>query len=754
MALITFTENIAPSRVERFEEVLKKIQDAAKARKIPFKWEKKAAIEIPVKDQARGKNVRGAYQDAKGVWVIQRVPFTVTHGPLDKSGFMPVAELVKMPNGDVFIKRYGTVSDEEYEKLAPKIQAKVKNWSGTCEHCNPKGDGRNRIRKNIQLLVATRDVTMKTKKGNIKFKEGDISQVGSACLQKYTDIDPQMIADLYRLERAKRVGGVRAAPDDETGWGWKTMDLIDFFQRCVMFFGHNEQEYLARRGGLARQRPGEEAAKRLYSSKSEKFKVGYRMDGGTGVFPARKGVRIMQARLVEIDGVTYFQPYKLADWGVDAMLKKYEAGDANACNQIPLLDENGVQEYDENGQALFVAVPNLAAVPRRIIMKKFDKVLPLDDSVRDKANDMRKWLMRLRPAEMPGKEDLVNNMKAVLKFGYIGMKSANDAAEAWRWWSISTYDKRREEAVKEDNRKRKEQLETMLKQRLPDGKWRDVSAFGDITQILRGIAPYNHDYGLRNRAYDKASNSLWISDANYTLIENKLQEKQEEAKRMKDAKIEFNRRIADEGQTLYNLQKIANEVGQNIRESDVEKILGWDKISKELRNMLINRKWNGDVTSYYFTTTEWNTLKQHYGAGQQPAQPVLPPIKPQGAQPAQAGGQTQKPAITQAEANRMKRDAKKTSSHQGSVGDMISLSGYVTMTSRVFKNKLNGYGQTIQVTSDAGDTYVIFMYNKNRPTLGQYICLDDYEIVKHNDYYGHKQNIIDTPGQPWRDCTI
>ena len=78
--------------------------------------------------------------------------------PLDKSGFMPVAELVKMPNGDVFIKRYGTVSDEEYEKLAPKIQAKVKNWSGTCEHCNPKGDGRNRIRKNIQLLVATRDV--------------------------------------------------------------------------------------------------------------------------------------------------------------------------------------------------------------------------------------------------------------------------------------------------------------------------------------------------------------------------------------------------------------------------------------------------------------------------------------------------------------------------------------------------------------------------------------------------------------------
>ena len=291
MALITFTENIAPSRVERFEEVLKRIADAAKARKIPFKYEKKAAIEIPVADQSKGKYVRGAYQDANGVWVIQRVPFTVSHGPLDESGFMPVAELIKMPNKDVLIKRYGLISDEQMEKLFPKINAKIQNWS---PHCNPKGDKRDRYY--IQLLVATRDVTMKTKKGNIQFKEGDISQVGSACLDKYTDIDPKTIAELYQLERAKRIGGVRAAPNDPAGWGWKTMDLIDFLQRCVMFYGENEREYLSRRGGLARQREGEESAKRLYSAKSEKFKVGYRTEGGTGVFPARKGVRVLQSR--------------------------------------------------------------------------------------------------------------------------------------------------------------------------------------------------------------------------------------------------------------------------------------------------------------------------------------------------------------------------------------------------------------------------------------------------------------------------
>ena len=127
--------------------------------------------------------------------------------------------------------------------------------------------------------------------------------------------------------------------------------------------------------------------------------------------------------------------------------------------------------------------------------------------------------------------------------------------------------------------------------------------------------------------YDRASNSLWISDANYALIENKLKEKQEEAKRMKDAKIEFNRRIADEGQDRKAIVILNRDLNATPSEADIKQIIGWDKNSKELNDMLINRSWNGDPTGYYFTTTEWNTLKQHYGVGQQPAQPVLPPIK-------------------------------------------------------------------------------------------------------------------------------
>lgn len=763
MALITFTENIAPSRVERFEEVLEKIRDAAMARKIPFKWEKKDAIEIPVQNQANGKYVSGAYQDAQGTWVVQRVPFTVTHGPLDKSGFMPIAELVKMPNGDVQIRRFGTVSDEEMEKIFPKINARVKNWSPHCDHCNPAGDKINRFY--ITLLVATRDITMKTKKGNIKFKEGDLSQVGSACLDKYTDIDPQMIAELYRLERAKRVGGVRAAPNDPTGWGWKTMDLIDFFQRCVMFYGHNEQAYLNKHGGLARQREGEEAAKRLYSATSEKFKVGYRMEGGTGIFPKGKGRRIMQARLVTMNGKTYFQPYNLQDWGVQAMLKKYDGGDANACTEMPLLDENGVQEYDDNGQPLFVAVPNLAAVPQKIINNNFDRLLPLDDTTIEQANSLRKWLMRLRPTDIPGKEDLVNNMKAILKYGYVGEKSANDAAEAWRYWQISTYDERRRKVVEEAERKRKEQIQAFLTQRVPDGKWRETAAFGNIEDILRRISPYN-DYTFLNRAYDRRTGQLWISDANYAQIEAALEAKKEKAERRKAARDEHDRRIADEGMAYYGSAKMIQVFGQVPSRQDLLTILEWDKNSDELNEMLFGTRYDGTVNSAYLRPAEQAKLKQHYGVGQ-PAQPVappvVPPVAPPVAQPAQAGGQTKKPAITEAEANRMKDESIRNSTQQGSIGDRISISGYVTMTSKPFRNRQNGYGQTIQVVSDAGDTYVIFMYNRDKPTLGQYICLDDYEIVSHTTYYyekgpnkglTHKQTVINAPGQTWRDCTV
>ena len=757
--ILTFTENIPPSRVERFEEVLKNIQDAAKARKIAFKWEKKPAIEIPVKNQAQGANTRGAYQDANGVWVIQRVPFTVTHAPLDKSGFMPVAEIVKMPNNKVKINRYGTVSDEQMEKLFPKIQQKVVNWTGTCEHCNPDGDGRNKIRKNIQLLVATKDVTMKTKKGNIKFQEGDISQVGSACLQKYTDIDPKLIAELYRLERAKRIGGKHNAPSDDTGWGWKTMDMIDFLQRCVMFFGYKEKQYLASRGGLARMQEGEENAKRLYSAKSEKFKVGYRMEGGTGVFPMRKGVRLLQARMVDIDGVNYLQPFKLADYGVNEMIKKWEAGDPNACKKIPMLDENGNQEYDANGDPMFIAVPNVANIPRRIIQKKFDKILPLDEAVVKEANNIRKWMMRLQPKDIPGKEDLVNNMKAALMYGYVGTKNANDVTEAWRYYNISTYDERVKKAKEEAEKKRRERIKQYLEGEMPDGKFRDVSKYGYIAREIRDLPEYR-SYTFYNRAYDSASNTLWADDDTWSKLKAVLKEKEDAEKRNREAREEFDRRVSIENMVKLGNRELNSLANRNIyaqmpSKEEIIEIMDWDKQSEELNARLIYTNYRGDVIYIYARPTDVLKWQSHYKVNAPQAQPQVQQPQPPVAQNI-GGAKLKKAQITQAEAKRRAKDCRDTSQYQGEIGDIISVTGYVVFISRPFRNKINGYGRSLGVLSDSGDYYLIWFYNKDVPNLGQYICLDDYEVKGHNYYSGWKlhQTVIDKVGQTWQDCTL
>ena len=749
--MLTFTENIPPSRVERFEEVLKKIQDAAKARKIPFKWEKKPAIEIPVQNQAQGANTRGAYQDANGVWVIQRVPFTVTHAPLDKSGFMPVAEIIKMPNGKVNIQRFGTVSDEQMEKLFPKIQQRINNWSGICDHCNPKGDGRNHIRKNIQLLVATKDTTMKTKKGAIKFKEGDISQVGSACLQKYVDIDPQMIAELYRLERAKRIGGKHNAPSDDTGWGWKTMDLIDFLQRCVMFFGYNEQEYLRRHGGLERQPYGEESAKRLYSTKSEKFKVGYGMQGGTGVFPMRKGVRLLQSRMVEVNGQNYFQPYNLQDWGVKALIKKWDEGDPNACKKIPLLDENGNQEYDENGQPEFIVVPNIANIPQRVINKKFDRLLPLDDETVQEANKLRKWIMKLQPKDLPGKEDLVNNIKTALIYRYVGEKNANDVTEAWRYWKISTYDERVKQAKEEAEKRRRDRVKQYLEGMMPDGKFRDVSKYGSINNELRKLPAY-YNYTFFNQAYNRNTGTLWIEDKNWDKLKDESKEKEEAKKRNDEARNEYDRRISQDAAVRISDTEIYNLTGTNPDKEKIIEILGWGSNSEELNDRLISTNYYGKIYYIVATPSEVKSLVDYYN--QQKQQQQQQPVAQIGANV--GGGMNQKPQITQAEAKRKAKDCRNTSQYQGQIGDIISISGYVVFISNSFNNRINGWGRSLGVLSDAGDYYLIWFYNKDVPTLGQYICLEDYEVKGHNYYRNYRlnQTVIDKAGQTWRDCTL
>ena len=763
MGMQTFEQLVAPSRVERYEEVLKSIQDAAVRRKVPFTWKKSAGIEQKVNCPATAKvcNIRGSYQNLKGEWVVKRVPFTVTHGDLMESGMKPLAKLeAKYKDNDktkgveiVQIQRTGVVSNKDYAKYEKKVLALANNWNPYCNHCNQDGDRRRR--DNLTLLAVTAPTkTIKSRKGNVTFKEGDIVQLGSGCMKKYLDIDPETLSKMYELERVKRVGR-SAAPQDQSGYGWKTMDIIDFLQRAVMFYGYRAKDYLGRRG-LSRQPAGEEAARKLYSAKSEKFVGRYgRTDKGTGVFPARKGMRVMQGRIFRFRDETYMQPYKLKLWGADAMVRAYDDAIAAGVTsdmavEVPLLDSTGAPELDEKGDPIFTLVPNIDKIPQRVIFKSFDRVLPYSEEVVTLANDIRKWVLKLNPATWTGQSDLIKNWKEILKYGFVGDKTANTAAEMWKEYMIATYDKRREEAILVYQEEQKKLKEEFAKFAIPDGKWFDISKLNG--QMVNNFVQTDLEYRkvvkykgrrqyVNNVCHDRNAGLLWATQANYDKLLEMQKERDEKSKREQEARVIYDKKSSDSGRRYPN--------SQGLNEETIRKILGWESYTQETIDLLLSTNWRGDEIRYIFMTPDENDL---YVANL--PTPATPTATPTFLPPIVAVGMAKEPKISQAEAKRKSQNSKKTSTHQGNIGDTINISGYVTFVSRPFRNRKMGSGQTIQLVSDAGNVYVIFWYSSNKPTVGDYIGLEDYDITAHSDYYGMKQTVVNKSGQPYQDLTL
>jgi len=771
MATHTFTQLVAPSRVERYEKVLNEIKDAATRRKVAFGWEKKAGIEekVACPKNAVTCSIRGSYQTVAGDWVVKRVPFAVTHGELMEAGMKPVAQLKAKVNNitDVVeivqIERSGIVSNKEYALYEHKVNALVNDWKPMCVHCNPDGDGIRR--KNITLLAVTAPKkTIKTKQGNRTFVQGDIIQLGTSCMKKYLDIDPETLSKMYELERAKRVGKL-ASSQDNSGFGWSSMDTIDFLQRAVMFYGYRVEKHLGR-GGLARQPAGEEAARRLYSASSEKFRMSNRYGGygydvkGTGVFPARKGNRVMQSRIFRFKEVTYMQPYKLNEWGADNMVRAYEAAitagvASDMAVEVPLLDSAGVQELDEKGDLIFTLVPNLDKIPERIIFKKFDRILPYGDDVVIEANKIRKWALRLNLAVFVGRGDLVRNWKEILNYGFVGTKTSNTAAEMWREYMIATYDDRREAAIVIETERKKAVLDTYCKSVIPTGQWFDVSNI-DYRLIREQMnrdtlySGYKNGNSPRNVCYDTSLNLWWATQDGYDAVLVLQEEQNAKAKIIEDANILFEDRIRAGAQRYENPQGLSK---QNLID-----LFGWDKYSARAFNMFMTKNYrNDDINRIYMTPDE----KALYDANA-PAPavvtpavaPTVAPTPPPVATAATAATTMSKSVkITAEEGLALKKAAQKTSAYQGSVDDIINVSGYVSVI-YPFRNRK---GATIQVVSDAGNVYVIFMRSATRPAVGDYIGLEDYKITKHNQFppnnYGTKQTVIDKKEQPFTDLT-
>ena len=773
MATHTFTQLVAPSRVERYEKVLNEIKDAAARRKVAFSWEKKAGIEekVACPKNAVTCSIRGSYQTVAGDWVVKRVPFSVTHGELMESGMKPVAELKAKVNKItkaveiVQIERSGLVGNKEYATYEHKVNALVNDWKPMCVHCNPLGDGIRR--DNITLLAVTAPKkTIKTKQGNRTFLQGDIIQLGTSCMKKYLDIDPETLSKMYELERAKRVGKL-ASSQDNSGFGWNSMDTIDFLQRAVMYYGQRVKNHLGR-VGLARQAAGEEAARKLYSASGEKFRMTNRYGGygyevkGTGVFPARKGNRVMQGRIFRFQNETYMQPYKLTEWGADNMVRAYEAAitagvASDMAVEVPLLDSAGVQELDEKGDLIFTLVPNLDKIPQGIIFKKFDKILPYSDEVVIEANKIRKWALRLNLAIFVGRGDLVRNWKEILNYGFVGTKTSNTAAEMWREYMIATYDERREADILIEAERKKEIVNNYCKEVIPTGQWFDVSKidYRLITEHMRNDSVYNtykrNNYP-RTVCYDRTGNLWWATQDSYDAV-LEIQEERDAKVKLEEENLAF----VEELKTVGGAKTIRNTQGLNREE--LIKLFGWTYSPQIIELLLSRNQWGGnsDEARYMLITDDEKAI---YDANAPAPAVVAPTPSPAVVAPATPATPTtttptmsKSVKITADEGMRMKSAAQKTSEFQGSIGDIINVSGYVSVI-YPFRNRK---GATVQVVSDAGNVYVIFMRSPTRPEVGDYVGLEDYKITKHNQFppnkNGTKQTIIDKKEQPFTDLT-
>ena len=380
--------------------------------------------------------------------------------------------------------------------------------------------------------------------------------------------------------------------------------------------------------------------------------------------------------------------------------------------------------------------------------------MPYGEEVVTLANDIRKWVLRLTPVTWTGQSDLIKNWKEILKYGYVGDKTANTAGEMWKEYMIATYDKRREEDLAVYQEKQKKAKEEFCKVAIPDGKWFDISKLNP--QMVNNFVQNDLEYrkivsvkGMRNYVrsicYDRTSNLLWATQYTYDNLLLKQKELDAELQKGEEARKIRRQKVDDGGRTINNTKKLNEET--------ILKILDWGSYSRQTIDLLISKNWRGDEINSIFMTPDEFDLYLAYGST--PAAPVAPvaPVVSTTATSVTAPSMTKSPKISQADAKTKSQNSKKTSSHQGNIGDTINISGYVTFVSRPFKNRKMGYGQTVQLVSDAGNVYVIFMYSQTKPKIGDYIGLEEYEITSHSDYYGMKQTVVDKKEQPFTDLT-
>jgi len=550
--ITTNTYNILPSRLDYFERRMDRIKKAAdsKVPPIKFEWTYLPATTIPLDplliSRAKANLIPDVRQLANGDWVRDVIPVKLEYGELTDAGFEYIGNIrfgqihdtstgqIKTGFFPRVVKEIG-LTDAEYAQrvaqVAPQLEALASKFQSygdlNCDHCSLTGDKKER--HSVEIVRATKDQKRKGKGGKFtrNLKKGDILQIGTACMEKYSGINVNALAAFYELDRAIGAYGPNGSPQNPAGWGYKEMGVWDFAERMIQYYNQREKEWLAGRrmslwevetpdiiynkGTLAplMRRKGRTFAKRKIYDANKKVIGTEKYE--EGCFVMNVGERLLKGRQFDLyehdpnkEAKWMFQPFK-GQGSVEDMREMWETGinDAREYITVPVVNEvDGSLALDPiTGDVLEeeVAIPSSEYIEKMIRKDWKLKIVPIfppaSDSkyVKRSLNRMMDWITNLTPS---GKyADLQIRIKQTVKLGYVGDKTKNDFLELWRMFSYANFDARKKADKKAQEKQWKAIGEKTLKVTNPDGEWykyedlltQNVVTYGELIDYLSKI---------------------------------------------------------------------------------------------------------------------------------------------------------------------------------------------------------------------------------------------------------------------------
>jgi len=407
---VKLMQQVNPTRVERFEEVIKRLKTAARNQKVYFKAKSLGKKTVPVPKGyiylAEKNLLNGARKNKEGNWVWDYDFWEIEmEDPWPQPDFEYIGNLQiaaddknfdpQNPKFTAYWIRPHLVDatldrlDPEIEKVAAPSVAKIiergiaaskdktmrrGDFSPNlyCDKCNPFGD--DVPREKTKLYLVMNDIPDfeygnegRLDKNRVKYslKEGDVIELGSGCEDYFVYRDVKDIAMLYGDYRAKAQYGSIQSPGSKAGWGWSEMDVQNHILRQCQIYGRFEELWLKqKRRALFQVSPKEIYAKGTYTwinPINKNLPYGYNMKDDVGMWLANGGGWMLKARMFEItdpntqEKKTYFQPFDNMG-GVKEMVNgladgsiPYDLVDVPIMNDetgLPVLDDDGNIQYE------------------------------------------------------------------------------------------------------------------------------------------------------------------------------------------------------------------------------------------------------------------------------------------------------------------------------------------------------------------------------------------------------------------------